>query len=292
MNNFTAEWLALREPVDHRSRNPKLLESVKAHLQHVESSRSGAIHIVDLGCGSGSNLRALAPVFNDVQEWTLVDSDPKLLLAAQAALLKWSEDSTIIKSELQRSTYEPLGTKLILKKHNKEIIVNFHCADLSEEVHLSIMATTDLVTAAAFFDLTSDDWLRKFCNTLSKPLYATLSYNGNEAWDPQEPSDQSVLQAFHFHQRTDKGFGAAAGPDAASSLINFLLERQFRVDVAESPWVMNELDRPLMNQLAAGTAVAVKETGLLSITTIEHWLQSKNNANRCVVGHTDIFAYT
>jgi SAM-dependent methyltransferase len=162
MNNFTAEWLALREPVDHRSRNPKLLESVAAHLQHVESSRSGAIHIVDLGCGSGSNLRALAPVFNDVQEWTLVDSDPKLLLAAQAALLKWSEDSTIFKSELKRSAYEPLGTKLILKKYNKEIIVNFHCADLSKEVHLPIMATTDLVTAAAFFDLTSDDWLRKF----------------------------------------------------------------------------------------------------------------------------------
>ena len=292
MNNFTAEWLALREPVDHRSRNPKLLASVSAHLQHIESTRSGSIHIVDLGCGSGSNLRALAPVFNDVQEWTLVDSDPKLLLAAQAALLKWSEDSTIIKSQLQISAYEPLGTKLILKKHNKEIIVNFHCADLSKEVHLPIMATTDLVTAAAFFDLTSDDWLRKFCHTLSKPLYATLTYNGVEAWDPQGPSDQSVLEAFHFHQRTDKGFGAAAGPDAASLLINFLTSRHFRVDVADSPWAMNELDRPLIDQLVAGTAAAVKETGLLPTGTIESWIKSKYDANRCVIGHTDIFAHT
>jgi hypothetical protein len=220
----------------------------------------------------------------------LVDSDPKLLLAAQTALLRWSEDSTVITSNLHLAARKPLDTKLILKKFNKEIIVNFHCADLSKEVHLPIMATTDLVTAAAFFDLTSDDWLQKFCHTLSKPLYATLTYNGVEAWDPQGPSDQAVLQAFHLHQRTDKGFGAAAGPNAASLLINFLTDRHFQIEVADSPWVMNELDRPLIDQLALGIADAVKDTGLVPIEIIEHWLQSKNNVSQCVVGHTDIFA--
>jgi len=290
MNNFTTEWLALREPVDHRSRNLSLLESVTAYLQHIESSRPRTIHIVDLGCGSGSNLRALAPVFNEVQEWTLVDSDPELLLAAYTALLRWSEDLTVVDSKLHTTAHHHLDTKLILKKNNKKIIVNFQCADLSKEVNLPIMSGTDLVTAAAFFDLTSADWLKRFCETLSKPLYATLSYNGNETWDPQDPSDQTVLQAFHFHQKTDKGFGAAAGPDAASLLMNFLSDHNFRIDVAESPWAMDELDRLLINQLALGTAAAVKETGLLSIATIEDWLQSKNSANRCVIGHTDIFA--
>ena len=45
-----------------------------------------------------------------------------------------------------------------------------------------------------------------------------------------------------------------------------------------------------MDQLALGTAAAVKETGLLPIEAIEQWVQSKKNASRCVIGHTDIFA--
>lgn len=291
MNSFTSEWLALREPVDHRSRNPKLMASVKTHLQHIESLRPGAVHIVDLGCGSGSNLRALAPVFNEVQEWTLVDSDPKLLNAAHAALLKWSDDSIIVKNDPQTSAHQSPEPQLILKKHNKKIIVNFQRADLSKEAHLPIMSKADLVTAAAFFDLTSDSWLLKFSMALSKPLYATLSYNGAETWDPQGASDQAVLQAFHFHQRTDKGFGDASGPNAANVLINLLKDRHFLVEVEDSPWVMNELDRPLIDQLAFGIANAVKETGLLPIETIEHWLRSKDTASQCTVGHTDFFAY-
>jgi hypothetical protein len=54
---------------------------------------------------------------------------------------------------------------------------------------------------------------------------------------------------------------------------------------------MNELDRPLMEQLASGIADAIKETGLLPIKTIEHWLRIKKTASRCTVGHTDFFAY-
>jgi SAM-dependent methyltransferase len=290
MNSFTSEWLALREPVDHRSRNPKLLSLVTDHLKHIEFSRPGAIHIVDLGCGSGSNLRALAPAFNAVQEWTLVDSDPTLLLAAHTALMKWGDDSTLVQNDRHESAQQLTSTKLIISKNNKKILVNFECADLSKEVHLPIMAKADLVTAAAFFDLTSASWLQKFCANLSKPLYASLSYNGVESWEPSGPSDQAVLDAFHFHQRTDKGFGAAAGPTAASLLVSYLKDRHFHVDVADSPWVMNELDRSLIDQLALGTAAAVNETGILPIETIEQWVQSKKTAIRCVVGHTDVFA--
>jgi len=98
------------------------------------------------------------------------------------------------------------------------------------------------------------------------------------------------LQAFHLHQTTDKGFGAAAGTNAANLLINFLTDRGYSVLTADSPWVMDELDRPLIEQLALGIAAAVKETALLPIETVDQWMQSKRKAIKCVVGHTDIFA--
>jgi SAM-dependent methyltransferase len=290
MNSFTSEWLALREPVDHRSRNKKLLASVTNYLDQIASIHASAIHIVDLGCGSGSNLRALAPAFHDVQEWTLVDSDPALLHAAQTELLEWCDDSIVIQNDLHASGHGSLTQSLVLIKNKKKINVNFQCADLSKDVHLPIMATADLVTAAAFFDLTSEIWLQQFCATLRKPLYATLSYNGSENWHPEGPSDASVLKAFHLHQTTDKGFGAAVGPNAAKLLIKLLTDRAYRVFVADSPWVMDELDRPLIEQLASGTATAVKETALLPAETVDQWLQSKRNAIKCVIGHTDIFA--
>lgn len=292
MNNFTGEWLSLREPVDHRSRNQELVKSVASYLQRIESSRPGAVRIVDLGCGTGSNLRALAPVLNQTQKWTLIDSDLNLLLQAHTALLNWSDDSSASKSNVSESiSKKTTEQKLVLIKNNKRILVDFQLADLSKEISLPIMSTTDLVTAAAFFDLTSESWLRKFCLNLTKPLYATLSYNGKETWEPRDPSDQLVLEAFHSHQKTDKGFGAAAGPDAAQLLIDLLADRHFGVYVADSPWDMNEMDHPLCYQLAVGIASAVKETGLIPVEVIERWLKNRTGTIRCTVGHTDIFAY-
>ena len=53
---FSDDWLSLREPADHRSRNMALEAELARQLIDVEEQR-----IVDLGAGSGSNLRALAP---------------------------------------------------------------------------------------------------------------------------------------------------------------------------------------------------------------------------------------
>ena len=60
--SFSPEWLALREPVDHRSRAAGLIPLLNSWWESHEGS-----HIVDLGSGTGSNLRYLAPLLRGEQ---------------------------------------------------------------------------------------------------------------------------------------------------------------------------------------------------------------------------------
>ena len=65
--SFSPDWLDLREPTDHASRNLDVLKAVQNHLPQDE------VYITDIGCGTGSNLRGLAPLLKaTTQHWTLV----------------------------------------------------------------------------------------------------------------------------------------------------------------------------------------------------------------------------
>ena len=91
MTGFSAQWLALREPADHRARDRTLQNKVCEQLANVARTEQRAVRLIDLGCGSGSNLRALATSLPEQQHWTLVDYDPLLLAAARAALIAWAD---------------------------------------------------------------------------------------------------------------------------------------------------------------------------------------------------------
>ena len=118
MTGFSAQWLALREPADHRARDRTLQNKVCEQLANVARTEQRAVRLIDLGCGSGSNLRALATSLPEQQHWTLVDYDPLLLAAARAALIAWADE--VIND----------STSLTLRKNNKileiekEFIIN------------------------------------------------------------------------------------------------------------------------------------------------------------------------
>ena len=113
MSGFSAEWLALREPVDHRSRNLALQAQVIQFLRQIKAIDSGSIHITDLGSGTGSNLRALAPHFGMKQSWTLVDHDTDLLRSARASLIAWAD--ILVSANERKSTLTASGLIQTLK---------------------------------------------------------------------------------------------------------------------------------------------------------------------------------
>lgn len=262
MSGFSPEWLRLREPADHRARDRGLVERLGAHLRGRES-----IRLVDLGCGTGSNLRALSPALPAAaQHWRLIDYDPALLSVARADIAKWGGASHA---------------------------VSFETADLNHDLEQVLTPECDVVTAAALFDLVSEAWLERLVAALAGRVcafYTVLIYDGVMEWQPAHPADEPIRAAFNAHQRTDKGFGPAAGPDAGAFLARTLEAAGFDVRTALSPWVLTREDLPLILSAAEGIADAARQTGLVGGAEIADWLQSRPSLTGCSIGHVDVLA--
>ncbi|MBM3609229.1 MAG: SAM-dependent methyltransferase [Alphaproteobacteria bacterium] len=276
MSGFSAEWLALREGVDHRSTNAQLRARLAQHFADRD-----VLEIVDLGAGSGSNLRGLAPFLNQRQHWRLAEYDPALIAAARVRLSAWAD------------SVREKGDALLLRKGNREIEVEFCQTDLSSGVESVLETSTALVTAAAFFDLVSKTFIEGFCAGIAQrklAFYTVLTYDGREEWTPAHEADADMLAAFHAHQATDKGFGAAAGPAATQALRMGFERAGYNVATAASDWRLAQADASLIRELAKGSASAVAETGKLAPQRIESWRMARLDAQSCLIGHQDLLA--
>jgi len=274
MSGFSSEWLALREPVDHRSRDAGVAERLRKYFADRES-----IGVVDLGCGTGSNLRGTFGLLPDEQHWTLVDYDPRLLTAARNAISSWADAS------------EGIGEDLRVRKDGKSMHIRFRQADLNADLDEALGPSPDVVTASAFFDLCSVHFINRFAVAVAQRralFFTVLTYNGEQTWSPTHPADIQMLAAFCAHQTSDKGFGASAGPQAASALRAAFEVAGYIVQEGDSPWRLGETDRQLIADLADGFASAVAETGRMDASVLASW--SALLRTGAVVGHTDTLA--
>jgi len=275
MSGFSPDWLALREAADHRSRNRELASALAARLQQREH-----VSVVDLGCGTGSNLRATSELLPDRQSWTLVDHDPALLAAAKDTLARWADG------------VEDTGEVLTITKSHKVVTVRFRQADLAADLDAALGSPADLVTASALFDLVSAEYIRRFVGAIVSrraAFYTVLTYNGIQRWTPHRPADNAMTAAFHRHQMTDKGFGTAAGPMAPSHLADEFRNAGYAVQEGDSPWRLTApRDAGLIKELADGFAGAVRETGKVDAKTIDAWMKVVRTGAE--TGHTDTLA--
>jgi hypothetical protein len=281
MTGFSAQWLSLREGVDHRSRHGGLASMVSQRFATRE-----LIRVVDLGAGTGSNLRATAPLLGAAQEWVLIDNDPGLLEEAALALSTWADDA------------RPVGDALVLSKNGANIGVSFRLHDLAGDIEGALAGKPDLVTASALFDLASAAWMGRLARViagLKASFYAVLTYDGRDSFAPSHALDHAVVAAFAAHMQREKGFGIAAGPKAAAALAESFRQVGYRVENADSPWRLEAQDKALADALVGGMAHAVGETGTFSQVELAAW-QAFRTAHGAtpeallVTGHTDVLA--
>ncbi len=262
--SFDVSWLALREPVDHRARSEPLTRRLA-----VWWSERGARRALDLGSGTGSNVRYLAPRLAGPQEWTLVDHDAELLGVARASLP---------------------GVQL-------ETVIG----DLASEGPPRA-GDADLVTASALLDLVSERWLRALvdaCAAADSAALLALTYDGTVAWPGTEqdgesdPVDALVLEAVNAHQTRDKGLGPALGPAGATRAEALFGERGYDTWLAPSPWRLGPDDSTLAQALVDGWLLAATEMRPDQAGAIREWAARRRTAIahgdlRLLVGHQDL----
>ncbi len=274
MTIFSPEWLSLREAADTRARNTDIAQAVAAWFTMREH-----VSVIDLGSGTGANLRATSALLPPKQTWMLVDHDAALIPHARDALARWA-DST--RSE---------GDTLHLTKAQAEISVLFKTVDLAHNLDAALGEKPDLVTASALFDLVSPVFIRELATQMAArraAFYGVLTYNGIQRWSPHRPADNQMMSAFHQHQLRDKGFGIACGPMAPAELADQFRLNGYNVLEGDSTWRLEARDRTLIEELQRGHALAVLETKAVDSKTVETWVKVKRaNAD---VGHTDTFA--
>jgi SAM-dependent methyltransferase len=274
VSGFDVSWLDLREPADHRSRSEELSRILSRHL-----GDRARIDVLDLGCGTGSNLRATALLLGPEQNWTLVDNDARLLDAAVTRLAQWAGD------------WERKKDTLVLRKRGKTITVRFRRGDLVNDFEAVFASPADLVTASALFDLASGDFIAGVAAEVVRrraTFYTVLTYNGVQRWTPKYAADAEMAAAFRSHQVTDKGFGPAAGPMAPQLLAAAFDAAGYAVSEGDSTWRLEGGDEALIAQLIPGFVHAVREARTVPENTVEAWL--KIQRTQALVGHTDTLA--
>jgi hypothetical protein len=286
VNDFSADWLALREPADIVARSVPVTRAIAGSLSGEEE-----VHALDLAAGTGSNVRYLAEHLSPRQRWLLVDHDPALLAQVPIRMSSWGA----------ARGYEPASVRsgLVLRGDRRTCHLATRVLDLTALDDDSIFAGRALVTASALLDLVSETWLRVVatrCRENRAAVLFALTYDGAIHCAPEEPEDEMVRELVNRHQRTDKGFGAALGPDAA-----VLTERCFEglgysVRREQSDWELPPDATELQRQLIEGWARAAAATAPEKAASISGWRARRlthveNLQSRLTVGHQDLAAW-
>lgn len=263
LTHFEETWLALRRPADHQARDPRLTAQAAGWLAQYEVPE-----VADLGTGTGSNYRYLAPRMPASTRWFLLDQDDRLLARLQEQL-------------------DPDQSVSIRQTHLS--------ADALDD---QIPESVGLITGSALIDLVSRNWLESLAEATAHrgaAVLMVLSYDGRFDLRPALGSDQKVRALINAHQHRDKGSGSAAGPRATEWLAEALRQRDYQVEVTDSPWQLDSHQAGLQRALLEGwVKAAIEQLGDCPEWLLE-WQETRIrqiDAGELFVqvGHHDLFA--
>ncbi len=264
---YAPEWLQLREGADAAARAQELLDPLRIRLADLPG-RSGGVVVHDLGCGTGSMGRWLAPRLDGAQHWILHDRDPYLLHFAAVASPRSAADGSGVTVETRRGDVARLTP--------------------------DALAGASLVTASALLDVLTREEIEALadaCAGAGCPALLTLSVAGRVELTPADPLDAEIAEAFNAHQRR----AGLLGPDAVTVAREAFAERGATVRLHASPWRLGADEAALTEQWLRGWVGAAVEQRPELGDRAEQYLSTRlaacaAGALQVTVHHTDLLA--
>jgi len=292
--SFSPDWLALREPFDRAAREATSLDLQELLDTAAAASEAGdAYRVLDLGCGTGANLRALAPKLRGRQRWHLVDHDARLLAALPRVMGDWAQTH-----RLKTPTPESPDS-LVVEGPDWRVELSWQKADLVHDLDALPFEGSQLVTSSALLDLVSASWLAALLTKVHEAgaaLLCSLTVDGRTEWQPAMPTDAQMAKLFAAHQHRDKGFGGPAlGADAVPRAVERLVALGYRCVQAGSDWQVASAagGARMLERMVDGHAEAALEQDPSARDLVLTWrLQRLVQLPRSSlqVGHTDLLA--
>jgi SAM-dependent methyltransferase len=280
---FDADWLTLREPFDHSARSLSLARRFAERLP-------ARPRLMDLGAGTGSMFRFLAPIIGRGQDWTLVDADAVLLDDAFGRTAAWARRqhfaATADRDALSISTPRGLWRMQALQSELGEAGLPLPLREGGRgRGPVPTGADVDAIVCSALLDLVSARYLERLFDQLAVPFLACLTVDGRDAWLPHHPSDARVRAAFRRDQQRDKGFGPALGTAAPAFALRTLSARGFVTASAPSDWRIPRMALRMQRALIEGR-------GMGDATWQEARLRQAMRGRLAItIGHRDILAF-
>jgi hypothetical protein len=221
----------------------------------------------DLGCGTGSMMRWLAPLLFGPQRWTAHDRDEELLAVLSAS------------APVRDSEGMP-------------VTVDIHPCDLAQ-LHPGELADASLITASAVLDIMSVTELERLveiCLAVGCPALLALSVTGRVELRPRDPRDERIQHAFNAHQRRITSDGRRlSGPDTVSTATTLFTHRGATVLSAPSVWRLGASDDALINEWLSGWVGAACEQDPALAGSADDYLQRRMSA--LAEGHLDVMVH-
>lgn len=226
----SSDWLALREAEDAAARSEALAAAAAALLPE------GPVTVHDLGSGTGSMARWLAPSLPGPQTWVLHDWNGDLTVQAAARGIPRDRDGGAV---ALRSSVEPL-----------------------RELTAADLAGASLVTASALLDVLTAEEAHAVvdaCVAVGAPALLSLSVTGEVALRPRHPLDRRVGSAFNAHQRREVDGRRLLGPYAGRIVEGLFRLAGWNVRRALTTWRLSDRDPQLLAEWFEGWVAAAEE---------------------------------
>lgn len=301
---FSADWLQQREPFDASAREAAAARlALPSRLSTLRRGAGTPWRIIDLACGTGANLRWLAPRLGGAQQWLVVDHDRALLRcwpAQPADAGSGNGEAGALGRAWPGRRDLSLDQLLHFSAAGFEAAILRQPLDLAHQLEILPWHAAHLVTASALLDLVSAAWMQRLVAASAASrvaLHFALSVHGHPRWAPCDRHDATVGTLFAAHQQRDKGFGPALGTHAVPLLQRLLGAAGYRMHSARSDWLIDGRGGAkalaMQRSLIDGMAAAAIEQEPAAAATVQAWRDRRHALaaqGSLRVGHLDLLA--